>query len=870
MEVSNVSKLHRFLGGLRGHLSKQGKVFKKWSLRYFHLEKRSLQCYIDESKTQPIGEVLIDESTRIYDVTEDVEGMKSLFYVIGRNSAGVDEVMFLSAPSEKEKQDWIEAIIDQVHDGFKQISQTDLWPTMFFPCLDITINYGSNVSAENGNILRPVHIETAPAISIKGVQPDERYSLIMLDMDCIPLIGGIEDRVFLHWGVINFANGDIKTGDEIVPYQAPAPLYESGLHRYFFLLFKQTEALTPLLLSKTGELFLRREGFPLQPWAQCMGFHQPAAINGFYAGWEEYCDILHQKHGLLPPDIYRSPGQHALVLAELEQQTIEQAKLELYQELECNDIFQCEENQLSHPDHPSYALTVLYHDSVCARDGGILTAKMTETCPTLQFKSPTQSKEDDCSFFLLLLLDPDEPSRVQPHDREYIHWMVVNIPSSYCDVTQGVEILPYESPAPAFGTGLHRYIFTFYKQSSAFDALEVLDIQSTFAQRAGIRSNQWIHTLSNKRVPITIPVGLEAFLCEWDEFVDVIHARSGFVPAVEYRSPSQRAGKMVHSPEWSDADQGKSKEQLWAWKEALEVEQSRKVLEAEVAFNQSLEVPDPGSPTEQQPSQSQTDAQGQKEEKRSFLTRSALETQGSNSSNMITCEVMILQALAESSLAANHHQLQSPTAADEAALAISIIETVVEEEKSPELVQETVHTNDEISAVAAHRIQEEQVAAKTITRTQLTTTSTPAEQCQAFQIESRSVFAGEVMKKKYSTDFMFKDSFVWIQPLTKSLHWSKSASDRTSNTKYIMLDRLVGYEGGSSKGKGRGGEMKGLLKGVEHNGLQIIVQLESGEWLELKVAQDGAAGAGSGSGQRRSADWVKVLRTFLAADQATS
>lgn len=27
------------------------------------------------------------------------------------------------------------------------------------------------------------------------------------------------------------------------------------------------------------------------------------------------------------------------------------------------------------------------------------------------------------------------------------------------------------------------------------------------------------------------------------------------------------------------------------------------------------------------------------------------------------------------------------------------------------------------------------------------------------------------MKKKFSTDFMYKDSYLWIIPDTKSLHW---------------------------------------------------------------------------------------------------
>jgi hypothetical protein len=33
------------------------------------------------------------------------------------------------------------------------------------------------------------------------------------------------------------------------------------------------------------------------------------------------------------------------------------------------------------------------------------------------------------------------------------------------------------------------------------------------------------------------------------------------------------------------------------------------------------------------------------------------------------------------------------------------------------------------------------------------------------------VFDGETMKKKFSKDFMFKDSFLWVEALTRTLHW---------------------------------------------------------------------------------------------------
>jgi hypothetical protein len=89
------------------------------------------------------------------------------------------------------------------------------------------------------------------------------------------------------------------------------------------------------------------------------------------------------------------------------------------------------------------------------------------------------------------------------------------------------------------------------------------------------------------------------------------------------------------------------------------------------------------------------------------------------------------------------------------------------------------------------------------------------------------------MKKKFSTDFMFKDSIIWIEPGSKSLHWAKSVTERKSPhlSKYIFLNRVEQAKATSRPQ----GDLKGIFKSVEHHGTTIIVHLESDEFLELKV-----------------------------------
>ncbi|KHJ89384.1 phosphatidylethanolamine-binding protein [Oesophagostomum dentatum] len=57
---------------------------------------------------------------------------------------------------------------------------------------------------------------------------------------------------------------------------------------------------------------------------------------------------------------------------------------------------------------------------------------------------------------------PDAPSRKNPVARDFLHWLVVNIPGSH--VRYGEEIVSYMGPKPPAGSGPHRYFILVYKQ----------------------------------------------------------------------------------------------------------------------------------------------------------------------------------------------------------------------------------------------------------------------------------------------------------------------------------------------------------------------------------------------------------------------
>lgn len=80
--------------------------------------------------------------------------------------------------------------------------------------------------------------------------------------------------------------------------------------------------------------------------------------------------------------------------------------------------------------------------------------------PTLTWRA-----EED-AFYTLLFVDPDAPSRANPRNREFRHWLVMNIPGSAVD--QGDEVIEFIGSGAPKSTGLHRYIFLIYRQPNGF------------------------------------------------------------------------------------------------------------------------------------------------------------------------------------------------------------------------------------------------------------------------------------------------------------------------------------------------------------------------------------------------------------------
>ncbi|XP_019193339.1 PREDICTED: protein HEADING DATE 3A-like [Ipomoea nil] len=69
--------------------------------------------------------------------------------------------------------------------------------------------------------------------------------------------------------------------------------------------------------------------------------------------------------------------------------------------------------------------------------------------------------DDFRTFYTLVMVDPDAPSPSNPNLREYLHWLVTDIPAT-TGANFGNEVVCYESPRPSMG--IHRFVFVLFRQ----------------------------------------------------------------------------------------------------------------------------------------------------------------------------------------------------------------------------------------------------------------------------------------------------------------------------------------------------------------------------------------------------------------------
>ncbi|KAJ1282964.1 hypothetical protein BS78_03G091400 [Paspalum vaginatum] len=122
---------------------------------------------------------------------------------------------------------------------------------------------------------------------------------------------------------------------------------------------------------------------------------------------------------------------------------------------------------------PSISMTVAYGPKDIS-NGCLLKPSATAAPPLVRISG----RRND--LYTLIMTDPDAPSPSDPTMREYLHWIVTNIPGG-TDASKGEDVVEYMGPRPP--VGIHRYVMVLFEQKTRVQA-EAPEGRANFNTRA--------------------------------------------------------------------------------------------------------------------------------------------------------------------------------------------------------------------------------------------------------------------------------------------------------------------------------------------------------------------------------------------------
>ncbi|XP_056146990.1 phosphatidylethanolamine-binding protein 1 [Lampris incognitus] len=163
-------------------------------------------------------------------------------------------------------------------------------------------------------------------------------------------------------------------------------------------------------------------------------------------------------------------------------------------------------------EKPSHALSVKYGSAEIDDLGKVLTPTQVQSRPT----SIEWAGCDPSKLYTLALTDPDAPSRKDPKFREWHHFLVVNMKGN--DVSSGCVMSDYVGSGPPKGTGLHRYVWLVYEQTSSLSCTE-----SVLTNRSGDNRGKFKIQSFRQKYGLGCPVAGTCYQAEWDDYVPKLY-----------------------------------------------------------------------------------------------------------------------------------------------------------------------------------------------------------------------------------------------------------------------------------------------------------------------------------------------------------
>lgn len=159
---------------------------------------------------------------------------------------------------------------------------------------------------------------------------------------------------------------------------------------------------------------------------------------------------------------------------------------------------------------PASLLEVVYPNTAKVENGNELTPTKVKDIPSAKWPFEEES------LYLLIMTDPDAPSREQPKFREWHHWLVGNIPGN--EVSKGVTLSQYIGAGPPKGSDRHRYVILMYKQPKQLNFDE-----GRLTNKSG--KGRWKFSIRKfaKKYNLGELIAGNFFQAQWDSYVPTLY-----------------------------------------------------------------------------------------------------------------------------------------------------------------------------------------------------------------------------------------------------------------------------------------------------------------------------------------------------------
>ncbi|CAG5049627.1 unnamed protein product [Parnassius apollo] len=158
------------------------------------------------------------------------------------------------------------------------------------PTALLKVTYPSGVEVEEGNELTPTQVKDEPAVSWDAEQ-DAVYTVAMTGPD-------VRNSEWQHWLVGNVPGSDVSKGDVLSAYVGAGPKPSTGLHRYVFLVYQQSDEIKFDEERLTNNSNDGRGNFSIAKFAEKYDLGNPVAGNFYKAQYDDYVPLLYKQLGI--------------------------------------------------------------------------------------------------------------------------------------------------------------------------------------------------------------------------------------------------------------------------------------------------------------------------------------------------------------------------------------------------------------------------------------------------------------------------------------------------------------------------------------------------------------------------------------------